>query len=319
MTKRGVLNIFSIATGIAVIIFAKYVSNKGNENALANIKKNRTSSDLDIFESYEDVSRQANDILTKENIEHTKQVDAIKSAYNLAEKKVDEILVREKAISQAGYKAVSDAFDVAEAKVSAITANEETMIKNVLKSDDAYTSLKSARKALKKAEESTEKIDKKIENRKEAIRNSIIGARSEEDKATIEEMERLRRRMLDSKGREESIIASRTEEEKAAFVELDNYRRKLRSSDNIRKNIIKNRTDEERSIFEKKNSLLADISNIEEREKLSVNHEQAFVNQLKTMGFGKASVSVIFALPLIPVFLAVYNYISWLFKLVKKM
>lgn len=318
MTKRGVFNIFSIATGIAVVIFAKYVSNKGNKNALNDIKKNRTESDLDVFESYEHITNQANDILTKENIEHAKQVESIKSAYNVAEKKVDEILTREKAISQAGYKAVSDAFDIAEAKVAAIKASEESMIKDVLKSDDAYTSLKTARKALKKAEESTDKIDKKIENRKEAIRNSIINARSDEDKATIDEMERLRRRMLDSSGREASIIASRTEEEKAAFVELDSCRRKLRSSDDIKKIIVKNRSDDERAIFEKRNSLLADIANIEEREKLSVDHEQAFVNQLKTMGFGKMSVAAIFTLPLVPVGLLVYNYISWLVKLVKK-
>lgn len=319
MTKRGVINIFSIATGIAAIVFAKYVSHKGDENALKDIKKNRTDSDLYVFETYENISKQANDILTKENVEHEKQMDAIKTAYNMAEKKVDEILTREKAISQAGYKAVSDAFDVAEAKVVTITASEETLIKNVLKTDDAYTSLKSARKALKKAEESTDKIDKKIENRKEAIRNSIISARSEEDKATIKEMERLRQRMLDSKGREESIIASRTEEEKAAFVELDNYRRKLRSSDDIKKNIIKNRTEDERMIFEKRNDLLANISNIEEREKLSINHEQAFINQLKNMGFGKVSTSVIFTLPLLPVALLAYNYISWLIRLDKKM
>lgn len=319
MTKRGVFNVFSIATGIAVVIFAKYVSNKGNKNALNDIRKNRTETDLDVFESYENVTKQANDILTKENIEHTKRVEAIKSAYNVAEKKVDEILTREKAISQAGYKAVSDAFDIAEAKVAAIKSSEESMIKDVLKSDDVYTSLKTARKALKKAEESTDKIDKKIENRKEAIRNSIIGARSDEDKETIEEMERLRRRMLDSTGREASIIASRTYEEKAAFVELDNCRRKLRSSNDIKKDIVKNRSEDERAVFEKRNALLADIANIEEREKLSVDHEEAFVNQLKSMGFGKVSVVSVFALPLLPVGLLMYNYISWLVKLVKKM
>lgn len=319
MTKRGVIRLFSVGAGVAVICVAKYISNKGVEATLEQIKNSRADYDADIFGEYENVSRAAEAIILKETIEEDKQREVIKHAYNAADKKVQDILAKERALSQAEYKAASEAFDSVEVRVAAIKATEEALIKDVLKNDDVYEALNSARNAVLKTGESTDKIDIKIENRKEAIRKGIISARSEEDNATFRELDRLRRTMVDSTGREASIIASRTDEEKKAFTDLEKCRKRLRSTNDLRAAIKENRSDEEVRIFERKDELLREIVEIEERERKSVDHNQAFADQLKSMGFSKTGVFVVGLVPTIPVFMFVGDYISWLVGIVKKM
>lgn len=319
MTKRGVIRLFSIAAGLGVIAVSKYISNKGVEATLEKIQNNRSESDNKIFESYEEFCNREADILLKESVDAGKQMDAIKAAYNEANKRVDSILAKESVLESTEYRAISDACDAVKTKADIIGSREETLLKDLLKNDDAYVALKSASKALKKSGESTEKIDTKIQNRKDTIRNSIINSRTEEDKKTFEELDKLRRRLYDDTGRKASIKAARTDDEKAAFESLEHYRHKLYSGDDIKQVIRENRSEEDKYVFEQKDKLLKQIVEIENREKTSVNNKQAFADQLKSMGFNKQSVTILGLVPIIPVGILVSDYISWLFDLVRKM
>lgn len=319
MTKRGVIKLFSVTAGLAVVCVAKYISNKGYDESLQEIRDNRSEADEAVFKAYNDVSHEVASILAKEELQADKQYNAAAYAYNDAVKKVNDILAKERAMEQMEYKAATKAFEEVEIKATAITSNEETLVKDILKSDDAYQALKSARKVLKKNDESTDKIDIKIANRKEAIKNSVISSRSKEDVEIFEELERLRKRMMDSTTRESDIVKSRSEEDWNVFKERDIYKANLRSLNDIKRDIAKNRTDEENDIFNRKSELLGLINDIQNREADTVDTEQAFADKLSRMGFGKAGVFVLGTVPVIPVVIFTVDYMNWLINLTKKM
>lgn len=318
MTKRGVIGLISVVAGGAVVMIANHIANKGEEVALKKVKENRSDSVVGMFYEYEDVKNQTDKILTRERDEEEKQTRILRTAYHEANRKVQDILDKEKVLAQADYDSVSTAVDAAEVKVASILAHEEALIKDILKNDESYQALKTARKSLKKAEASTDKIDERIEKYKESMKEKIITSRSDADSKAVNDLQRLRKQMLDSDGRMEGIIANRTKAEQSAFKELERCRKELAAT-NVKKSIIANRTAEENRLFDLRSELLTKVSEIEAGEKESIDRKQAFANQLVSMGFGKASVFVVGLVPTIPVAVGVFTYISWLVDLVKKM
>lgn len=318
MTKRGVVGLISVVAGGAVVMIANHIANKGEEAALENVKKRRSDSTVGIFAEYENIKTQTDKILTRERDEEEKQHRVLRAAYHEANRKVQDILDKEKIMAQADYDSVSTAVDAAEVKVASILAHEEALIKDILKNDESYQALKTARKSLKKAEASTDKIDERIEKYKASMKEKIITSRSDADSKAVNDLHRLRKQMLDSDGRMKGIIANRTKAEQSAFRELERCRGEMAFTD-VKRTIIANRTEEEKLLFDRRSELLTKVCEIETGEKESIDRKQAFANQLTSMGFGKTSVFVIGLVPTIPVVVGISTYISWLIDLVKKM
>lgn len=319
MTKRGAINLISIVAGAAVILIAKHISNKGTEVALETVKRNRNDYDAAIFDAYNEVSKTVDEILNAEKVTINKQLSALNEAYDNANKKAQNILFKERMIAQTEYNSLSEKFNAIDTKASAITATEESLVKDICKSDDAYKALKSAKKALKKSGESTDKIDVKLQNRKDVIKNSVISGRSDEELKVFNELDSIRKQMYDSEGRKKAIIANRSEEEKAIFKELEYCKKNLSTKEELSRLVVENRSSEDIAFINKKYELLKQIRDIEEREKNAIDKKQAFADQLSEIGFNKVGVFALGMIPVVPVCLAVSNYISWLFSVIKKM
>lgn len=319
MTKRGVIRLFSVAAGASVICIAKYISNKGFNSAIEKAAKNRSEEEKVIFDEYETVSKAANDILRREEDTRELMESTIRSAYNRANTITRNILEKEKAKSQAEYRTLSETYDARDAEMSKIKAIEESTVKDVLKNDDAYQALKSARKVLKKEEKSTDKIDAKMANRKEAIMNSVISGRTDKAKKLFEEADSIKKQMYDSDGRMAAIVANRTDDEKELFKQLERCKEDLYHVKDIKKEIIDKRSAKDKAVFEKKSNLATKISEIKETERTNIDSRKAFTDELKSMGFGKVSVFVVGLIPLVPVGILTFDYISWLINFTKSM
>lgn len=319
MTKRGVIKAFSLVTGITVIFVARCIAKKGKERALENIQSNRSEETKDIFDEYEMVCEEADKVTRKEDIFVESEYSTLNTMYQTAKKRADDILSKEKALAQKEYDAVSSRVNILETSKSAIETKEEKLVKDILKNDATYHGLKTAKKALKIAEKPTDKIEAEIEKYKNHIKENVTSTRTADDISTITELNRLKKELRDSDGRMNSIVENRTDEEKLIFEQMYARKKNLKTRNELRREIEAKRTAEEKDIFEEKLKIFEQIRDIEESEKQSIDSCKAFSNQLKAMGFGKVSVTVIGMLPVVPVCLFVGDYICWLAKVVKNM